>query len=53
MKTITINITHDEVFEDFKVHLLSKPPKKASEVIIDNNGITINMTGTLAELEND
>jgi hypothetical protein len=53
MKTIIINITHDEVFEDFKTHLLSKPPKKVSEIIIDADGIIINMLGTLEELEND
>lgn len=52
MKTITINITHNEVFEDFKNQLLAKQPK-ISKVIVDNDGITINVTATLAELEND
>jgi hypothetical protein len=52
MKTITINITHDEVFEDFKNILLSKPPK-ISEIIFDNDGAVVNVTGTLKKLEND
>ena len=52
MKTITINITHDEVFEDFKNQLVAEKPK-LSEVIVDADGITINITSTLEELEND
>lgn len=52
MKTITINITHDEVFEDFKNQLIAEKPK-LSEVIVDIDGITINITSTLAELDND
>ena len=52
MKTITINITHDEVFEDFKNSLSNNKPK-ASEIIINHDNIVMNITGTLEELEND
>lgn len=52
MKTITINIIHDEVFEDFK-NTFSKANPKISEMIINDNDIVINITGTLEELEND
>jgi len=52
MKTVIINITHDEVFEDLK-NTFSKETTKASEVIINDDNIIVNITGTLEELEND
>ena len=52
MKTVTINITHDEVFEDFAKQFANENPKHAKVVITDNE-IIIDITGTLEELEND
>jgi len=52
MKTITINITHDEVFEDFAKTFKNENPKH-SEVIINDDNIIVNLTGSLEELEND
>lgn len=52
MKIITINITHDEVFEDFK-NTFSKENPKTSEIIINDDNIVMNITATLEELEND
>ncbi len=53
MKTITINITHDEVFEDFKNTFSNGNSPKISEMIINDDNIVINVTGTLDELKND
>lgn len=53
MKTITINITHDEVFEDFKNTFSKGNSPKISEMIINDDNIVLNITGTLEELEND
>lgn len=54
MKTVTINITHDEVFEDLTNQFREDIPGKGIEMITEDNGnIIINVTGTLAELENE
>ena len=54
MKTVIINVTHDEVFEDltnqFKEGILGKGVEMITE---DNGNVIINVTGTLAELDND
>ena len=52
MKTVTINITHDEVFEDMMKEFEINNTKFA-EVIISDDSVVMNITGTLAELEND
>ena len=54
MKTVTINITHDEVFEDLTNQFKEDISGKGIEMIAeDNDNIIINVTGTLAELENE
>ena len=54
MKTVTINITHDEVFEDLTNQFKEDIPGKGIEMITeDNDNIIINVTGTLAELESE
>ena len=54
MKTVTINITHDEVFEDITNQFKEDISEKGVEVITEDNGnIIINVTGTLAELESE
>ena len=52
MKTITINVTHDEVFEDFKQTFKNENPKH-SEIIINDDNIIVNLTGTLEEMNDD
>lgn len=52
MKTVIINITHDEVFEDFKQTFKNENPKHA-KVVINDDEIIVDITGTLEELEND
>ena len=52
MKTITINFTHDEVFKDFAKDA-AEPDSKYVTVIENDNGIIMNITGTLKELENE
>ena len=55
MKTITINFTHDEVFEDFVKQIVKSESetKHISIVRDEDNNITVNITGNLEELEND
>lgn len=54
MKTVIINITHDEVFEDMTNQFKEDITPKHIEMITEDNGnVIINVTGTLAELEND
>ena len=52
MKTITINVTHDEVFEDM-ISEFKNEDSKFVEVIISDDSIIMNITGTLEEIEND
>lgn len=52
MKTITINITHDEVFKDF-VETMTESDSKHITVVKDNNSVTVNITGTLEEMDNE
>jgi hypothetical protein len=54
MKTVTINITHDEVFEDITSQFKEDIAPKHIEMITENNGnIIINVTGTLEELDSE
>jgi len=54
MKTITINITHDEVFEDMNNQFKKDTASKHIEMITEDNGnIIINVIGTLDELNNE
>lgn len=55
MKTITINFTHDEVFEDFVKQIVeSESETKYINIVRDEyNNTIVNITGTLAELESE
>lgn len=54
MRKVVINIIHDEVFEDITSQFKEDIAPKHIEMITEDNGdIIINVTGTLAELEND
>ena len=52
MKTVIINITHDEVFEDIKKEFEDNN-SKFSEITITEDSVVMNITGTLAELESE
>lgn len=52
MKIITINIAHDEVFKDF-IEQFEDTNSKYMEFHTENDSATINITGTLEELENE
>lgn len=49
MKTITINITHDEVFEEFIKSLKDDNIKNIKFIQNNESHITINISGTLDE----
>jgi len=53
MKTITINITHDEVFEDMVKDFENDVNSKFAEVTITNDNVVMNITGTLEELDSE
>jgi len=52
MKTITINITHDEVFEEVMSYFKANDSKDI-EIIINDDNAVMNITGTLEEMDND
>jgi len=52
MNTITINITHNEVFEDF-VESMTESESKYITIVRNNDDVTVNITGTLEEMDNE
>lgn len=54
MKTVTINFTHNEVFEDFvEEFTMSSNESKYITIEVNENSAVMNITGTLGELENE
>jgi len=54
MKTVTIKITHNEVFEDMVNQFREDISGKGIEMVTENNGnIIVNVTGTLEELDSE
>lgn len=52
MNIITINITHDDTFNEF-VEAMTESESKHIKVVKNNNDVIVNITGTLDELKNE